>query len=109
MTQRSQLVSLILFLVGACAAAQSDAPAPGEVEAACPAPTESACLDDDNGACCTRVAIKYEFEMLDADERGDQKAFATNRDMLAKLLDHGCELGSDDACEQLERLAAPRR
>jgi hypothetical protein len=110
MTQRSRLVpiSFVLALAGACVAHQSDAAPPVAVEEACPAPTESACLDDDNGACCIRVAIKYEYEMLDANERGDRPAFETNRDMLAKLLDHGCELGSDDACEQLERLATPR-
>lgn len=109
MTQRSQLVPILLFVVGACAGQQSDAPAPGAVEKACPVATEAACLDDDNGACCTRVAIKYEYEMLDANERGDREAFAANRDMLAKLLDHGCALGSDEACEQLERLAAPQK
>lgn len=108
MTQPSRLASILLILVGACVAQQSDAPPPGAVEQECPAPTESACLDDDNGACCIRVAIKYEYEMLDANERGDRRAFATNREMLAKLLDHGCELGSDDACEQLERLTTAR-
>ncbi|HWB75619.1 MAG TPA: hypothetical protein VG755_11710 [Nannocystaceae bacterium] len=108
MTQRTQLLSLLFLGFGACAAQERDAPAPGAVEASCPVPTESACLDDDNGACCTRVAIKYEYEMLDAHERGDRSAYTSNRDMLAKLLDHGCELGSDDACAQLDRLAAPQ-
>lgn len=72
-------------------------------DATCSAPEVDDCIDDDDIAVCTRAAIKYEYEMLEARQQGDHDAFECHRGTLASLLDHACGLGDDQACGAVTR------
>lgn len=96
----------ILFLVtSACAAAPDTAkPAPASPPAAdeCPAAdAEATCMAGGAPACCYEASIKYEYEMLEARQSGDEAAAKPHEARYLDLVKRACDGQHAQACKDL--------
>jgi hypothetical protein len=108
-TCESFLVStslLMLLLTGGCAAtpdstAQESSPPPSDQCLA--ADAEAACGSAGDGGCCYAASIKYQYEMLDARQKGDAATAKQFERRYLDLIHRACELRHAQACKDLER------
>lgn len=98
------LSTLLLLAVVACATspdtAKKDATPPA-VDDCKAVDAEAACTASGDGACCYEATIKYQYEMLDARERGDEAAAGPFEQRYLDLLQRACEGKHEQACKDL--------
>ncbi|MCY1059946.1 hypothetical protein [Nannocystis sp. SCPEA4] len=102
---RSFSLSFLFLAAAACAAspdnARKEAASPPAVDDCPAADAEATCMAGGAAACCYEASIKYEYEMLDARQKGDEAAAQPFEARYLDLVTRACDGKHEQACKDL--------